>query len=94
MRIAVRRAFFVFGGVKMESSTISNRVLWSAKEPGSAIMSRILWSAKDLQQGVGLSRTMAYQLLHNPACPVVVIGSRRFMDAEKFREWLTQQNEK
>ena len=67
-----------------------NQVVLSPKVMNQ--MNHILWSAKDMQEIVGLSRTMTYQLLHRADVPVVVIGGRRFVDAEKFREWMTKQN--
>lgn len=42
-----------------------------------------LMSAKDLQK-LGLSKTMAYQLLNRADMPVVCIGSRKFMRRDEF----------
>ena len=46
-----------------------------------------LMSAKDLQR-VGMSRTMAYQLLNRQDVPAVRIGDRLFMNRDRFFEWL------
>jgi predicted DNA-binding transcriptional regulator AlpA len=51
---------------------------------------KLLLSARDAQK-MGLSRTMAYQLLNREDVPVVQIGGRKFFNAEKFREWLDKQ---
>ena len=49
-----------------------------------------LMSAKDLKN-IGLSRPMAYQLLNRDDLPVVVIGGRRFMNRDRFFEWMDRQ---
>lgn len=46
-----------------------------------------LMSAKDLQR-VGMSRTMAYQMLNRQDVPAISIGGRRFMNRDRFFEWL------
>lgn len=49
-----------------------------------------LMAAKDITN-MGLSRAMAYQLLNREDLPVVVIGTRRFMNRDRFFEWLDKQ---
>lgn len=51
---------------------------------------KTIWSYSDLM-AAGFSRSMAYELLNREDMPVVKIGSRRFMNAELFREWLREQ---
>ena len=50
-----------------------------------------LLSAKHLQD-CGLTRAMAYQLLNREDMPVVQIGVRKFMNREKFFDWLDDPN--
>lgn len=50
----------------------------------------LLMSAKDLQK-VGVTKTMAYQLLNREDIPVVCIGSRKFVNRDKFFQWLDSQ---
>lgn len=47
----------------------------------------ILLSAKDIQS-IGLSRSMAYQLLNRSDVPIVAIGGRKFLNRDRFFEWL------
>ena len=57
---------------------------------------RLLWDYRDLIEYGGLSRRKAYEFLKSPEMPTVKIGSRRFMNAEKFKQWVdehTQQTE-
>lgn len=46
-----------------------------------------LMSATDLQ-ALGMSRTMAYRMLNNTDVPAISIGGRRFMNRDRFFEWL------
>ncbi|GFI56331.1 hypothetical protein IMSAG013_01390 [Clostridiales bacterium] len=50
----------------------------------------LLMSAKDLQK-VGVTKTMAYQLLNREDMPVVCIGGRKFVNRDKFFQWLDGQ---
>ena len=50
----------------------------------------LLMSAKDLQR-VGVTKTMAYQLLNREDIPVVCIGGRKFVNRDKFFQWLDSQ---
>ena len=54
---------------------------------------RVLWAYNDLVEIVGLSRSAAYRLLNQQGMPVVRIGGRKYMIAEKFIEWLNQQTQ-
>jgi len=47
----------------------------------------VLMDAKDLQD-LGMSRTMAYRMLNRQDVPTVRIGGRRFMNRDRFFEWL------
>ncbi len=47
----------------------------------------VLMDAKDLQD-LGMSRTMAYRMLNRQDVPTVSIGGRRFMNRDRFFEWL------
>ena len=49
-----------------------------------------LMTAKDLSK-TGISRDAAYRLLNRTDLPVVVIGTRRFMNRDRFFEWLDEQ---
>lgn len=51
---------------------------------------KIVLSIADLRE-MGFSRTMAYALLNRADLPVVKIGGRKFMHAEKFEQWLAEQ---
>ena len=46
-----------------------------------------LMSAKDLQ-ALGMSRTMAYRMLNRTDVPTISIGGRRFMNRDRFFEWV------
>ena len=50
-----------------------------------------LLSAKHLQE-CGLTRAMAYQLLNREDMPVVQIGVRKFMNRDRFFEWMDSQS--
>ena len=60
------------------------------QEPTDA-RNKLLWECNDLIRYAGISRTRAYQLLKRDDLPVVHLGRRRYMNANKFREWLDQQ---
>ena len=47
----------------------------------------IMLSANDLQ-AMGFTRTMAYSILNSDDLPVVKIGSRKFIQRDKFFKWL------
>ena len=44
-------------------------------------------SANDIQT-LGFTRTMAYNILNREDVPVVKIGSRKFIQRDKFFDWL------
>lgn len=50
----------------------------------------VLLSVHDLIQ-MGMTRSMAYQLLNRADLPVVKIGMRKFMLRELFVDWLRRQ---
>jgi hypothetical protein len=43
-------------------------------------------------QACGLTRAMAYQLLNREDMPVVQIGTRKFMNRDRFFEWMDSQS--
>lgn len=47
----------------------------------------MLLSANDIQT-MGFTRTMAYNILNRNDVPVVKIGNRKFIQREKFFDWL------
>ena len=47
----------------------------------------MLLSANDIQT-MGFTRTMAYNILNCNDVPVVKIGNRKFIQREKFFDWL------
>lgn len=47
----------------------------------------VLMNATDLQ-ALGMSRTMAYRLLNRADVPAISIGGRRFMNRDRFFEWM------
>lgn len=47
----------------------------------------MMLSANDLQ-AMGFTRTMVYKILSSDEVPVVKIGSRKFIQRDKFFEWL------
>ena len=49
-----------------------------------------LLSARDLM-GMGIARSLAYQLLNRADMPMVQIGGRKFMHRELFLTWLLNQ---
>lgn len=51
---------------------------------------RQLLTVKEIQK-MGMSRSMAYQLLNRRDLPVVKIGARRFMHRDLFEKWLREQ---
>ena len=51
---------------------------------------KALLTAGDIQ-AMGMSRSMAYQLLNRRDLPVVVIGGRKFMHRDLFLKWLEAQ---
>lgn len=49
-----------------------------------------MMSAKNIQS-VGFSRTLAYSLLNRDDVPVITIGGRKFVQRDRFFEWLDRQ---
>ena len=47
----------------------------------------MLLTANDLQ-AMGLRRAMVYKILNSADVPVVKIGSRKFIQRDKFFKWL------
>ena len=47
----------------------------------------MMLSANDIQT-MGFTRTMAYNVLDRDDVPVVKIGSRKFIQRDKFFDWL------
>ena len=47
----------------------------------------MMLSANDIQT-MGFTRTMAYNILNRKDVPVVKIGSRKFIQRDKFFDWL------
>lgn len=47
----------------------------------------IMLSANDIQ-AMGFTRTMVYKILSSEEVPVVKIGSRKFVQRDKFFAWL------
>lgn len=47
----------------------------------------MMLSANDIQ-AMGFTRTMAYNILDRDDVPVVKIGSRKFIQSDKFFGWL------
>lgn len=50
----------------------------------------LVMSAKDLQ-ALGFSRSLSYGLLNRSDVPVIVIGGRKFVQRDRFFEWLDKQ---
>ena len=51
---------------------------------------KTVMTASDIQR-MGMSRSMAYQLLNREDLPVVIIGGRKFMHRDLFLKWLEEQ---
>ncbi|MBQ2823753.1 MAG: hypothetical protein IJF18_04165 [Oscillospiraceae bacterium] len=47
----------------------------------------MMLSANEIQT-MGFTRTMAYSILNRDDVPVVKIGNRKFIQRDKFFEWL------
>lgn len=47
----------------------------------------MMLSANDIQ-AMGITRTMVYKILSSEEVPVVKIGSRKFVQRDKFFAWL------
>jgi len=45
-------------------------------------------------QAMGFTRTMVYKILNSEEVPVVKIGSRRFVQRDKFFKWLDSKESK
>ena len=50
-------------------------------------------SANDIQT-LGFTRTMAYNILNREDVPVVKIGSRKFIQRDKFFDWLDSKEDR
>lgn len=50
----------------------------------------IIMSVHDMQ-AIGFSRSMSYQLLNRADVPVITIGGRKFINRDKFFQWLDTQ---
>lgn len=53
----------------------------------------ILLNAHQIQEKMGWSRSLTYNMLNRSDLPVVKIGGRKFMHAELFYAWLKKQAE-
>ena len=53
----------------------------------------LLLTVKNLTDDIGLSRSMSYRLMHREDVPVVVIGTRRYVQRDEFLAWLNRQRE-
>lgn len=53
----------------------------------------MLLSANDIQ-AMGFTRTMAYNILNCEDVPVVKIGSRKFIQRDKFFNWLDSKEDR
>jgi hypothetical protein len=50
----------------------------------------VLLDANEIQK-LGISRSVTYQLLNRKDVPVIQIGKRKFVNRDKFFEWLDKQ---
>lgn len=53
----------------------------------------MMLSANDIQT-MGFTRTMAYNILNRNDVPVVKIGSRKFIQRDKFFDWLDNKKDR
>ena len=53
----------------------------------------MMLSANDIQT-LGFTRTMAYNILNREDVPVVKIGSRKFIQRDKFFDWLDSKEDR
>ncbi len=53
----------------------------------------MMLSANDIQT-MGFTRTMAYNILNRDDVPVVKIGSRKFIQRDKFFDWLDSKEDR
>lgn len=53
----------------------------------------MMLSANDIQ-AMGFTRTMAYNILNRNDVPVVKIGSRKFIQRDKFFDWLDSKEDR
>lgn len=53
----------------------------------------MMLSANDIQT-MGFTRTMAYSILKREDVPVVKIGSRKFIQRDKFFDWLDSKKDR
>ena len=53
----------------------------------------MMLSANDIQT-MGFTRTMAYNILNRNDVPVVKIGSRKFIQRDKFFDWLDSKEDR
>ena len=48
----------------------------------------LMLNANDIMNVLGISRAFAYNIMHDKALPVIVIGKRRVVNKDKFFTWL------
>ena len=53
----------------------------------------MMLSANDIQ-AMGFTRTIAYNILNRNDVPVVKIGSRKFIQRDKFFDWLDSKEDR
>ena len=53
----------------------------------------MMLQANDIQT-MGFTRTMAYNILNRDDVPVVKIGSRKFIQRDKFFDWLDNKEDR
>lgn len=53
----------------------------------------MMLSANDIQT-MGFTHTMAYNILNREDVPVVKIGSRKFIQRDKFFDWLDSKEDR
>ena len=49
-------------------------------------------SVQELAQQMGISLPKAYELVKEPGCPTIHIGTRILIPTEGFRDWLRQKS--
>ena len=50
----------------------------------------LMLNADDISAVMRVSRAFAYEILHDVSLPVIVVGKRRMVDRNKFKNWLEQ----
>lgn len=74
-----------------DSTSYEQNSIPDGKEP-SINPQKLLYSVSDLQQVLGIGRSLAYMLLARDDFPKIVINGRYFIPVDALRRWIEKES--